>query len=88
MSQSWDPASKADRCADFSLAALKPARAGCVINLVKPLKSDDEIRSELQELIAEAVPEPHQGRRAALLTLADHWADILRRRRDLRGSED
>lgn len=88
MTESWDSASKADRCADFSLATLKPARAGCVINLVKPLKSDDEIRSELQELIAEAVPEPHQGRRAALLTLADHWADILRRRRDLRGSED
>ena len=43
-------------------------------------KPTDEIRAELRELIQEAVPEPELGRRRGLLTLADHWAEILRRR--------
>ena len=48
---------------------------------MKACKTIDEIRQELSELILEAVPEEDPGRRAGLLTLADHWADILRRRR-------
>lgn len=48
---------------------------------MKPLKSEREIRDELRELIAEAVAEVDLGRRGAILTLADHWAEILCRRR-------
>lgn len=44
-------------------------------------KSDDDIRRELSGLIEDAVPEDDPARRQALLTLADHWSDILRRRR-------
>lgn len=46
-----------------------------------PRKTIDEIRRELSELILEAVPEPDPVRRAALLTLADHWSELLRKRR-------
>lgn len=46
-----------------------------------PKKTIDETRRELSDLILEAVPEQDPARRTALLTLADHWADILRRRR-------
>lgn len=45
------------------------------------LKSLEAIRAELAQLIMEAVPEPDPARRKGLLTLADHWSDILRRRR-------
>jgi hypothetical protein len=46
-----------------------------------PLKPPSEVRAELSELIAEAVVEPDDARRHGLLTLADHWSDILRRRK-------
>ena len=46
----------------------------------KPLKTSEEVREELAELIREAVRESDDGRRRGLLTLADHWSDILRRR--------
>lgn len=46
-----------------------------------PRKTIEEIRRELSELILEAVPESDPVRRTALLTLADTWANILRRRR-------
>ena len=44
-------------------------------------KSADDIRRELSGLIRDAVPEDDPARRQALLVLADHWSDILRRRR-------
>ncbi len=44
-------------------------------------KSVDDIRRELSALIGDAVPEDDAERRQALLVLADHWSDILRRRR-------
>lgn len=43
-------------------------------------KSLDDIRNELRDLIGEALIETDDGRRHGLLTLADHWAFILRRR--------
>ncbi|MBA4805455.1 MAG: hypothetical protein H2038_12470 [Brevundimonas sp.] len=43
-------------------------------------KSVDDIRSELSGLIRDAVPEEDPARRQALLVLADHWSDIMRRR--------
>lgn len=46
-----------------------------------PLKPPSEVRAELSELIAEAVVETDDARRQGLLTLADHWSDILRRRK-------
>ena len=46
-------------------------------------KTIDEIREELASIILEAVPEDDPMRRKALLTLADHWSDILRRRHEL-----
>lgn len=46
-------------------------------------KSIDEIRRELSGLIQEAVPEQDPARRQALLVLADHWSDIMRRRQVL-----
>ena len=46
-------------------------------------KSIDEIRRELAGLIQEAVPEQDPARRQALLVLADHWSDIMRRRQTL-----
>jgi hypothetical protein len=45
------------------------------------IKSRQEIRGELKVRIADAVPEPEQSRRIGRLTLADHRADALRRRR-------
>ncbi|SFS87010.1 hypothetical protein [Brevundimonas viscosa] len=48
-------------------------------------KSVDDIREELSALIGDAVPEDDPERRQALLVLADHWADILRRRADDHG---
>lgn len=47
-----------------------------------PLKSSSQVRAELSELIAEAVVETDDVRRQGLLVLADHWSDILRRRKD------
>ncbi len=44
-------------------------------------KSIDQIRAELSDLILQAVPEEDPVRRKALLVMADHWAEILRRRR-------
>ncbi len=43
-------------------------------------KSADEIRKELAVLIREAVAETEETRRRALLVLADHWSEIMRRR--------
>lgn len=43
-------------------------------------KSADDIRRELSGLIRDAVPENDPARRQALLVLADHWSDIMRRR--------
>lgn len=43
-------------------------------------KSVEDIRSELSGLIRDAVPEEDPARRQALLVLADHWSDIMRRR--------
>lgn len=48
-----------------------------------PLKSPTQVRAELSALIAEAVVETDDARRQGLLVLADHWSDILRRRRDV-----
>lgn len=48
-----------------------------------PLKSPTQVRAELSALIAEAVVEADDARRQGLLVLADHWSDILRRRRDV-----
>jgi len=45
-------------------------------------KSADDIRRELSGLIRDAVPEDDPARRQALLVLADHWSDILRRQSD------
>lgn len=52
-----------------------------------PLKSPAEVHVELSELIAEAVAEPDLYRRQGLLTLADHWSDILRRRKEAEPSD-
>lgn len=46
-----------------------------------PMRSRSEVHAELSNLIAEAVAEPDLQRRQGLLVLADHWSDILRRRR-------
>lgn len=46
-----------------------------------PRRTIEDIRRELSDLILEAVPEPDPVRRTALLTLADHWSELLRRRR-------
>jgi len=43
-------------------------------------KSVDDIRRELSGLIRDAVSENEPARRQALLVLADHWSDIMRRR--------
>ena len=51
-----------------------------------PLKTPSQVHEELSGLIAEAVVEPDLYRRQGLLTLADHWADILRRRREAEDS--
>ncbi|RZJ41273.1 MAG: hypothetical protein EON86_10765 [Brevundimonas sp.] len=48
---------------------------------MSPLKSQTQVRAELSELIAEAVVETDDARRQGLLVLADHWSDILRRRK-------
>lgn len=52
-----------------------------------PLRNPTQVRAELSSLIAEAVEEPDLYRRQGLLTLADHWADILRRRRESSADE-
>jgi hypothetical protein len=44
------------------------------------LRTAPEVRREMAALIADAVAEPDDDRRRALLVLADHWADMLRRR--------
>lgn len=46
-----------------------------------PRKTIEDIHRELSDLILEAVPEPDPMRRTALLTLADHWSELLRKRR-------
>lgn len=48
---------------------------------MSPLKTPTQVRAELTDLISEAVTEPDLYRRHGLLVLADHWSDILRRRR-------
>ena len=54
-----------------------PLRQGLVSCMSK---SADDIRRELSGLIRDAVPENDPARRQALLVLADHWSDIMRRR--------
>lgn len=51
------------------------------------LKSHSEIHAELSGLIADAVAETDFYRRQGLLVLADHWSDILRRRREAESQE-
>ena len=51
-------------------------------------KSADDIRRELSGLIRDAVPENDPARRQALLVLADHWSDIMRRRQANGGGAD
>lgn len=43
-------------------------------------RSAEQIRREISGLVREAVPEQDPVRRQALLVMADHWSDILRRR--------
>ncbi|WP_420472386.1 hypothetical protein [Brevundimonas sp. FT23042] len=52
---------------------------------MSPLKPPSEVRAELSQLIAEAVAETDDTRRQGLLVLADHWSDILRRRKAAEG---
>lgn len=44
---------------------------------MKPLKTAAEIQCEISDLIAEAVAEGDDTRRAALLVMADHWVALL-----------
>ena len=50
------------------------------LNGMNNLRTAPEVRREMAALIADAVAEPDDDRRRALLVLADHWADMLRRR--------
>jgi len=50
------------------------------LNSMNNLRTAPEVRREMAALIADAVAEPDDDRRRALLVLADHWADMLRRR--------
>ena len=45
-------------------------------------RTSEQCRDQLRALIREAVAEREAERRRALLTLADHWADLFRTRRD------
>ena len=48
---------------------------------MKPLKSIQDMRAEVAALITEAVPETDDMRRRALLAMADHWRELIDRRR-------
>jgi hypothetical protein len=47
---------------------------------MKPLRTREECRAELRDLIREAVSEPDDGRRERLLVMADAWAEMMRHR--------
>ena len=65
------------------MVTLKPDSRVGPSSCMTPLKSPTQVRAELSALIAEAVVETDDARRQGLLVLADHWSDILRRRRDV-----
>jgi hypothetical protein len=44
-------------------------------------RTADECRDEMRSLIHEAVEEKDLARRVAMLTLADHWSELVRLRR-------
>ncbi|WP_395942933.1 hypothetical protein [Brevundimonas sp.] len=46
------------------------------------MRSTEEMRRQIADLIAEAVPEVDEGRRTALLVMADHWSALIRRRHE------
>ena len=64
------------------VVTLKPDSPVGPSSCMSPLKSPTQVRTELSALIAEAVVEPDDARRHGLLVLADHWSDILRRRKN------
>ncbi|HYC73622.1 hypothetical protein [Brevundimonas sp.] len=45
-----------------------------------PLRSAEQCRQKVRDLIAEAVREPDRDRREGLLELADQWMEVARRR--------
>ncbi|MBU1384221.1 MAG: hypothetical protein KKG14_06285 [Alphaproteobacteria bacterium] len=45
-----------------------------------PLRTAQQCRQKVSELIAEAVPEPDAVRREGLLGMADQWISVARRR--------
>ncbi len=65
----------------FFAAPLKPDSGPAAYSPMPPLKPPSEVRAELSELIAAAIAETDDTRRQGLLVLADHWSDILRRRK-------
>lgn len=65
----------------FLVLKLKPEPDQRLWVGMTPRKTIEDIRRELSDLILEAVPEPDPVRRTALLTLADHWSELLRKRR-------
>ena len=65
----------------FFVLKLKPERDQPLSVGMTPRRSIEDIRRELSDLILEAVPEPDPVRRTALLTLADHLSELLRKRR-------
>lgn len=70
-----------DKARLFFAVPLKPDSGAGASPRMTPLKPPSEVRAEMSRLIAEAVSEPDDNRRHGLLVLADHWSDILRRRR-------
>jgi hypothetical protein len=45
-------------------------------HMERPLRTGQECFGEAKKLIAEAVAEPDDTRRAALLVMADHWVAL------------
>ena len=60
---------------------LKPERPAGGFTCMTMPRTSDECRDQFRVLIREAVAEREAERRRALLTLADHWAELFRTRR-------
>ena len=47
---------------------------------MRPLRTSEECRAEVRDLIQEAIGELDDGRRERLLQMADFWSELMRNR--------
>lgn len=77
----WSSPTTLSATARYFFTEAETLRIPAISISMKPLRPVQDMRAEIAALIAEAVPETDDMRRHALLVMADHWRELIDRRR-------